>query len=206
MVRLRVSLAQLPPRATAGRRSYRQVMAGVSVIGAACCMVGLATAATGCSTMTADASPPARCAAKASAQVRPNAWGPAMRQLAPPGATAIRLCRYSGLNGPHPLHLARSVTAPRGRLVRLLVREFDRLPRFAPGAIACPMDDGSQVVALLSYPGGHSVSISVGLTGCTRVTNGDVVRTALGIGPSPRSGPSLLEHLERLTRHRTRHR
>ncbi len=91
-------------------------------------------------------------------------------------------------------------------LARLLVREFDRLPRFAPGAIACPMDDGSQVVALLSYPGGHAVSISVGLSGCLRVTNGDIVRTALGIGPSPRSGPALLARLERLTRYRSRHR
>jgi hypothetical protein len=129
-----------------------------------------------------------------------------MRQLAPPGPTAIRLCRYASLNDAHPLHLARSVTVPRGRVARLLVREFDRLPRFAPGVIACPMDDGTEVVALLSYPGGHSVSISVGLRGCTRVTNGDVVRTALGIGPSPRSGPALLERLEHLTHYRSRRR
>jgi len=110
------------------------------------------------------------------------------------------------LNDPHPLRLARSVRVARHPLARLLVREFDRLPRFAPGAIACPMDDGSQVVALLSYPGGHAVSISVGLSGCLRVTNGDIVRTALGIGPSPRSGPALLARLERLTRYRSRHR
>jgi hypothetical protein len=129
-----------------------------------------------------------------------------MQRLAPPGPTAIRLCRYSGLNDAHPLRLARSVSVRRPRLEQLLVSEFGRLPRFAPGAIACPMDDGSQIVALLSYPGGRSVSVSVGLSGCTRVTNGDVVRTALGIGPSPRSGPELLKRLEHLTRYRSRNR
>lgn len=188
-------------------------MLGARVLVAACCAVGaivgifvITAASPGMPAAAGRVHGPARCSAKAPTKIPANPWAPAMQQLARSGATMIRLCRYTGLNGAHPLRLARSASVTRARLVRVIVREFDRLPRFAPGAIACPMDDGSQIVARLSYPGGHSVSISVGLSGCTRVTNGDVVRTALGIAPSPHSGPALLKRLEHLTRYRSRHR
>jgi hypothetical protein len=78
-----------------------------------------------------------------------------------------------------------------------LVTEFDRLPSMQ-GAVACPSDDGSQILALLAYPGGHQVSISVGLTGCALVTNGSVHRTAAGFGTPRTFGPQLLAALEHL--------
>jgi len=81
--------------------------------------------------------------------------------------------------------------------VRELVSQFDRLPPLR-GAVACPADDGSQIVALLAYPSGHRVTISVGLTGCELVTNGSVHRTALGMGSPPAFGPQLVTQLERL--------
>ncbi|HTX10309.1 MAG TPA: hypothetical protein VME22_16930 [Solirubrobacteraceae bacterium] len=54
------------------------------------------------------------------------------------------------------------------------------------GPINCPDDDGSEIVALLTYPGGQRLTIRVDLTGCGTVTNGSVVRTTMGTGsPSP---------------------
>jgi len=60
--------------------------------------------------------------------------------------------------------------------VTTLVRQFNELPPFPPGAFACPADDGSQILALLAYPNAKHVTIAVELTGCQRVTNGDLVR------------------------------
>ena len=105
--------------------------------------------------------------------------------LAPPGTGAIRLCRYSGLNAHPRLALVGSRLLDSRTIVDQLVTELDRLPALR-GAVACPADDGSQILALLAYPGGHQVSISVGLTGCALVTNGSVHRTAAGLG-TPRA-------------------
>lgn len=79
-----------------------------------------------------------------------------------------------------------------------LVKRFDGLPSGPPGAVACPADDASEIAALVSYPGGHEVRISVGLRGCESVTNGSVNRTASGYGPHPRRGPRLLAEMKRL--------
>jgi hypothetical protein len=75
-------------------------------------------------------------------------------------------------------------------VVRRLVSELDRLPALT-GSVACPFDDGSEIVALLVYPHGRHATISVGLTGCAVVTNGRVHRTAAG-------RRSFLAHLELL--------
>jgi hypothetical protein len=83
-------------------------------------------------------------------------------------------------------------------VVRGLVGEFDRLPPPPPGAVACPNDDGSQIVALLAYRGDRAVTITVGLTGCVAVTNGSLQRTAAGMGSPPAFGPQLVAQLKRL--------
>jgi hypothetical protein len=81
--------------------------------------------------------------------------------------------------------------APRRGLVARLVRELDTLPAISPGPpIPCSSDDASQIVALLGYPNGRRVTIAIGLTGCTFVTNGSVSRLA---------SRQLLAGLERLT-------
>ncbi len=118
-------------------------------------------------------------------------------QLAPPGASEIRLCRYSGLNARPRLALVSSRLLESQELIRQLLSEFDRLPSIR-GVTACPMDDGSQILALLAYPGGRKLSISVGLTGCALVTNGSVHRTASGFGSPPAFGRQLIDVLEQL--------
>jgi hypothetical protein len=143
---------------------------------------------------------PRQCYRNAPARLPANKWAKARRELAPAGAASIRLCRYAGVSADPPLKLLRWSLRTNRRLARKLVREFDELPRFAPGAVACPMDDGSQIVALLAYPAGHAATISVDLRGCAKVTNGDVVRTASGFS-TPRSfGPQLVSELKHLTR------
>jgi hypothetical protein len=124
-------------------------------------------------------------------------WSAARRQLAPAGATAIRLCRYSGLNAHPRLMLLDSRVLESRSLVQQLVSEFDRLPS-PTGAVACPADDLSQILAVLAYPARHQVTITVGLTGCALVTNGSVHRSAAGIGSPRPFGPQLVAQLERL--------
>ena len=142
---------------------------------------------------------PASCRRRSPLRIPAESWSPARHELAPAGATSIRLCRYAGLNSRPRLALVRSVIRGAPRLVRELMREFDRLPVQGPGAIACPSDDGSQIVAVLAYPGSRVVKIAVHLTGCKQVTNGSVDRLAAGLGTPPAFGPQLVAQLERLT-------
>lgn len=143
---------------------------------------------------------PAGCPAHSLERVPANAWQPARETLAPPAAVTLRLCRYRGLNGPEPLLLARSrlITAP--ALLSHLSGELDALPRYpkSPAATSCPSDDGSQVLALLAYPGGERVVVAAALTGCQAVTNGDVTSLANGYANTP-NGPRLLSELKSLT-------
>lgn len=87
--------------------------------------------------------------------------------------------------------------------MRRLVSEFDRLPSLH-GAVACPNDEGSQIRALLGYPGAHRVSITVGLSGCALVTNGSVHRSAAGFGVPPAFGRQLVDELKQLLSGRSR--
>ena len=143
-------------------------------------------------------SPAATCPRHTPGHIPGNSWILARHVLAPPGPKTIRLCRYSGLNDHPRLVLRRTVTIRAKGLVRQLVDEFDALPSFR-GAVACSVDDGSEIVALLAYPAGRAVMISVGLRGCELVTNGSVYRMAATIGSSPISRAQLVAQLERLT-------
>ncbi len=122
----------------------------------------------------------------------------ARRDLAPAGATTIGLCRYSGLNGTPRLTLVRSRVLRAPSLVRELLGVFDRLPSPGSGVFHCPQDDASQIIAMLGYPRGRTVTISVELTGCQLVTNGSVRRIAAGIGSPRPFGPRLVGQLKRL--------
>ena len=140
---------------------------------------------------------PPRCPHTAPVRLPGERWPPARRQLAPAGASAIRLCRYAGLNARPRFALVRSRLLRDGRLVRILVHAFDGLPLFPRGPVNCPNDDGSQIVALLAYPNDHVVTISIGLTGCRGVGNGSVARSALPFGhPPPAFDPQLIAQLE----------
>jgi hypothetical protein len=107
----------------------------------------------------------------------------------------IRLCRFAGNHAlpPRPLKLVRRRDVRARAIVQDLIRELNRLPPM-PAAISCPNDDLSQIVLLLSYPGGRSLTIGAGLSGCETVTNGSTYRTA-----ARGRGPRLIAQLERLT-------
>ena len=156
------------------------------------------------------ASPATELAARAAGSVQPaawparmlsgvakNAWAPASQELAPQGAVVLRLCGYPGANSAVPLQLERSRLLTGERLVTSLVDEFDALPPYPKASLFCGLDDGSQVLALLAYPGGRQVTVALDETGCNRVTNGDVVRIASGYSDTP-VGPHLVAELKAL--------
>ena len=110
----------------------------------------------------------------------PNASHPARGVLVVKGATKILLCRYDGLNPAataHHLERARLLTAP--RQVTQLTTELDALPQVS-GVMHCPMDDGSEITAMFSYPRTSAATVYVGLTGCRSVSRGRLVRSASG--------------------------
>ena len=182
----------------AGRRGVRaaaRLLVGVAagVVIAGCASSAASTSATATGTAT-----PAACAETAPAGLPADRWEPARARLAPRGAVAIRLCRYSGLNAYPPLALVRSRLITDRAPVDRLVGELDRLPG-ARGAVGCRSDDGSQIVAMLAYDDEHRVAVRVGLSGCELVTNASVHRIALGMGSPPAFGPQLVAQLKRLT-------
>jgi hypothetical protein len=138
------------------------------------------------------------CPQKAPTRLPVELWPPARIRLAPHGATSIQLCRYGGLNARPPFTLDRMRLLRAPQLIAGLIGQLDRLPAPPGGATACPADDLSQIVALLGYPHGPTVPVSVGLTGCRSVTNGTVQATASGFGTPPAFGPQLVRHLQRL--------
>jgi hypothetical protein len=88
------------------------------------------------------------------------------------------------------LERARTITGA-SQLGRL-THEFDMLPD-ASKLVFCPMDDGSAILATFIYTDAPSNPVSVGLTGCQIVTNGDVTRTA-----ARAPGPELVAQLTAL--------
>ena len=76
------------------------------------------------------------------------------------------------------------------KAVAFFAGELDALP-LPDGTVVCPDDDGSQVVATLTYPQSRSVAVSVGLRGCETATNGTVSRTASGFGSPPEQSSSV---------------
>ena len=117
----------------------------------------------------------------------------------PSRPTAIRLCRYSGGNDRPSGKLVRGRLIVNRAVVIPLVREFNRLPPVPSGVIACPGDDGSEVVALFAYPHGRRVAVALKKTGCEGVTNGDFEDIADGFGRAAQFGPQLVAKLQRLT-------
>jgi len=159
-------------------------------------VVGILAAAlaVGAAAQAGSAPTPAACAAKEFVELPANAWAPARKQLAPPGASAIRLCRYNALNTKPPLALARSALVTSTKSVKAIVAELDAL-RPLPKGVFCPLDDGADIDALLAYSDGHAVIVRFELTGCGAVSNGSVTRWA---GNST-AGSDLLALIERLT-------
>ena len=141
---------------------------------------------------------PASCARR-EPRIDANPWPATLNQMAPPGATAIRLCRYGRL--PR-LSLERARLVTNSSLVNRLVDDFNRLPPAPAGVVNRPVDVGSRVDALLAYPERQRVAVDVELTGCAAATNGNLHRLAAGLGTPRAYGPQLLAELGRLTGYR----
>ena len=100
--------------------------------------------------------------------------------LVPRGpVTSVLVCSYSGLD---PAHHARRFTLVAShdlsgstavRLQRLA--RHSSLRHIRMGAIPCPMDDASVIIAALHYRSGRDVDLWFSPTGCTSVANGRVV-------------------------------
>jgi hypothetical protein len=140
---------------------------------------------------------PDQCPARGPASVQKNSWSATSDKLAPAGATAIRLCRYDGLNSKPRLKFVGANLITSRKQVDKLIGQFDALKQLH-GATSCPSDDASQILALISYGHRHQVRISIGLTGCSRVTNGNLTRTAANLSGQNPQGPKLLAELRRL--------
>jgi hypothetical protein len=121
---------------------------------------------------------------------------PATRSvLAPPGANAIRLCRYGSVPRHGEQALVGSARVRSAGTIGALTSALDGLPP-ADRLAFCPMDNGSELDMSLSYPGGkHGDFIRVELAGCENATNGTLTRTA---ARTP-AGQKLLATLESLT-------
>jgi hypothetical protein len=144
----------------------------------------------------AGASPVASCPASDRVVPRTTVAG-ATRELVPTGATSLLLCRYRGLNPYRKrFRLLGSGTVRATSKVAHLGAELDSL-KVLTGPVACPNDDGSQIVAYFRYRDGSLDVVRVGTTGCEVVSNGHVSRSA-AVAP----GPHLLTELDALTRSR----
>lgn len=110
----------------------------------------------------------------------------AAHELVPPGARAVLLCRYTGLNAPSgDFRLTVHVRVGDRATVTRLARELDAL---APtrDVYHCPLDTVVDIVARFTYARGPQDPVTIDLTGCNPVTNGHRSRDA-GVSAAGRS-------------------
>jgi hypothetical protein len=173
----------------------REVGCGAAI---ALCCAGCGGAAAGGAPAVSPVKPAVRaqCAAAPPRLRIAGDVAPSAHVVAPPGAVALRLCRYSGLNDHPRLSLVRTADVRRRARVARLVGLLDRLPDMT-SPVSCPNDDGSRIVALVSYPRRRVLPLDVALRGCQTVSNGRVHRTA-----ARPPGPAVIAALKRLTARR----
>jgi len=98
--------------------------------------------------------------------------------LVPVTATSMIVCRYDGLNGPHPLALAGQGTVTDSATVKSWRKRFNALPKPGSGRVNCPNDDGSGLLAGFLGSHGAATVVEVNLAGCQFATNGTIARNA----------------------------
>lgn len=178
------------------RRLLTTVTAILCGVGA-CATAALHLAAGPADAATAAQSTTSPCPATHPVAVAAGPSTSAQQQLAPGGADAIHLCEYSGLNATPRLALIGSAVISDSGTIASLISQYNALPVPPAGPEVCPLDDGSQIVAHLTYSDGDSVMIVAHETGCQDVTNNYVLRTLAAVGGS-QAGASLLTHLRTL--------
>ncbi|HEY4023323.1 MAG TPA: hypothetical protein VGM75_31880 [Pseudonocardiaceae bacterium] len=161
------------------REGRSAILAPLALLGVALCGV------VGCGSQVSPASaPPPGSVAVAPATLPDCPSAPPKAGTYPAGPAAImvpatpgaaRVCRYAGLNE----------TTPAGTLVKGAQVNSAGLPALVsslnaakpmPMRINCPMDDNSSDLVIFGYADGHTVYVTVGLTGCNVVRNGADVK------------------------------
>jgi hypothetical protein len=122
----------------------------------------------------------------------------ATRELVPPGARAVLLCRYSGMYrgiGPRaPAFLLQGHDLIDGAAtLASMTRRIDSLPRITT-PIACPAGFGTAIVARFRYAAGPDDPVTIALDGCLDASNGHVSRVGLSA-----SWYAFVKHLAALT-------
>lgn len=97
--------------------------------------------------------------------------GHAQHHFVRPGAIALRLCEYSGLNARRPLGLGRQRVIRSGVTIGRITHMFNTLRDFRRGIYSC-MDDGSELLAVFGYGDTSVERVRVALSGCGGATNG----------------------------------
>jgi hypothetical protein len=89
-----------------------------------------------------------------------------------PGTPAVAsVCRYAGMNDPHPQALQKSAVLTGTKLANLVATMNTGKPR-PGGAYNCPADFGLADVVQFGYPSTGPVDVSIDLSGCRGETNG----------------------------------
>ncbi len=121
----------------------------------------------------------------------------ASAMLVPPGAREVLLCRYSAAGlAPKSVPLARLIAhrlVTRLATVESLASALNAL-RTQQGPYACPADNGKAIIAFFRYSLRSDDPVTIGLSGCSIVTNGHLNRLA-GVTAS---GRGLLSQLDAL--------
>ena len=100
--------------------------------------------------------------------------GPASTMV-PAAPGAAKVCRYAGLNETTPAGtLVKAGDVNSADLSQLTGALNAAVPM--PSRMNCPMDDNSSDLVIFGYPDGHTVYVTVGLTGCNVVRNGADVK------------------------------
>lgn len=104
-----------------------------------------------------------------------TARGAGKKHFVRPGADAMRLCRYYGVNWADSQGL-RQQNLVRGSLtVGLVTDTFNKLKE-PPRGIFCMRDDASELLVVFAYPRGRAERVAVKLTGCRFAMNGRSTR------------------------------
>ena len=92
-----------------------------------------------------------------------------------PGATAMRLCRYYGVNWGDSQGLRQQRLIHGQLTIGGITRTFNGLHE-PPRGIFCMKDDGSELLAVFGYPNATAQRVAVKLTGCRFAMNGRSTR------------------------------
>lgn len=122
--------------------------------------------------------------------------------LVPSDASHVLLCRYSGLGsypdpaGPRSFRLVAQHLINSSPVTSRLASELNAL-HAATGVVHCPADRGDAIIAFFRYGSTPKADdpVTIGLSGCSTVTNGSLTRTA-----GTPTGIKLVDELEFLTR------